>query len=334
MTTTTVSPQTSQETINLFQLGCLVNLRIRMWGGRKLLTRQDLLKVGLDPDKLPSDLCNFGRKLLVSKAELDVLTRLAQSARNCLDKWSIPFPISNAHFIANKMIPTVEAQLKEIQKEYNEAVDSFIVRFSEMRDKVRQDHPEFWEKCLKNCYPSTPEILRSKYSLDWFKFRVAGIDTEEVTTEEIIAQEEVKKERMGELRSQMQQEVGNFVEQYVQTMRGETIKFCELLSARINGKPYGDEEEPKKLTGRALSAFQKYVDRFKNMNIFGDSEVEKMLNEFRDNFLASETTSEDFDNSMVKDSATQALAAIRKLASEEGEEASSFINQLKRKIII
>lgn len=323
MTTITELPSTNQETINLFQLGCLVNLKVRHWGGRKMLTRQDMLNVGLDPDKLPSDIVGLGRKLLVSKTELDVINRLEQRARNCLEKWSVPFGAISCHFIPNNMIETVEAQLQEIKDEYEKTVDSFIVRFSDIKDKMKEDHPEFWDKCLKHCYPPTPELLRSKYSLDWFKFRVSGIDSKEVTTEEL-----------SELRSQMQQEVGKFVEDYVQTMRGETVQFCELMSARLNGQPYGDEEEPRKLAGRAISSYKKYVDRFKNMNIFGDSEIEKMLEDFRQNFLGSEVTTNDFDSAAVKHTATAALTAIRKLAADEGEEASKFVNQLKRKIII
>jgi hypothetical protein len=70
------------------------------------------------------------------------------------------------------------------------------------------------------------------------------------------------------------------------------------------------------------------------MNIFGDSEIEKMLEDFKQNFLGSEVTANDFDNADVKESATQALAAIRQLATDEGESASEFIGQLKRRIII
>jgi hypothetical protein len=334
MTTTTELPPTNQETINLFQLGCLVNLKIRMWSGRKRLTKNDIINMGYDPEKLPDDVVNLGGKFLVSKDELDVLTKLAQRGRNCLDKWSIPFGISNAHFLPTKMIPTIEEQLKEIKKEYEAAVDSFIARFSDMRVKMQQDHPEFWEKCLKNCYPATPSLLRNRYSFDWFKFEVTGANTAAITSEELAAREEVRQERTNELRSQMQTEVNHFVENYVQTMRGETIKFCELMTARLNGQPYGDEEEPKKLAGRAIASYRKYADRFKNMNIFGDSEIEKMLEDFKQNFLGSEVTANDFDNADVKESATQALAAIRQLATDEGESASEFIGQLKRRIII
>lgn len=334
MTTTTELPQTNQETINLFQLGCLVNLHIRQWGGRKKITRQDLLNVGLDPQKLPPDICGLGRKLLVSKSELDVLTKLGQRARGCLEKWSMPFNAIGCHFVPIKFIPTIETQLEEIKNDYEKAVDSFIVRFADIKEKMEKDHPEFWEKCLKHCYPSSPELLREKYSLTWCKFKIAGTGVEGVSTEELMAQEEVKNERANELRSQMKEEVGDFVEEYVGTMRSETIKFCSLMTARINERPYGDEQDVKKLTGRSIEMFRRYVDRFKNMNIFGDTEVEKMLNEFKDNFLDPNVGTSDFDNARVKDSATKALSMIHKLASEEGETTSGFIGQLRRKIII
>jgi len=50
-TATAKKPKSDQDTINLFEVGCLVNLKIKMWSGRKMLTRADLVRVGYDPEK-------------------------------------------------------------------------------------------------------------------------------------------------------------------------------------------------------------------------------------------------------------------------------------------
>jgi hypothetical protein len=304
MTTTTTQPTVKEDTINLFKLGTLVNLKVSTWSGRKALTRADIMDVGLDPDGLPESIVNLGSKFLVPKTELQALNHLEQKARKYLDKWSVAFGISNAHFVPAKMLPSVEQELSEVKKEFFEAVDSFVSRFGQMRDAVKEQHPEFWEKCLKNCYPKTPQLLRDKFKFNWFMFKVSGMDVQETDLNEAMASEQVKQERVNELRSQMQKEVSGFVEDYAKTMRAETIKFCDLMTARVNEQPFGDEDEPKKLTGRSIDMFRRYADRFRNMNIFGYNEVEKMLNE--------------------------CLSEIRKKAADEGD----FVDDLTRRIIL
>lgn len=157
---------------------------------------------------------------------------------------------------------------------------------------------------------------------------------EETNVDEMIANQKVQDEKENELRKQMQAEVGEFVGEYVTSMRDETVRFCELMTARINGKPYADEEDSKKLTPKSIACFRNYVDRFRSMNIFGDGEVEKMLSDFRDNFLDSGIGVKDFESANVKDGVTKALEAIRNKAAAEGESCSKFIGELKRRVVL
>ncbi|KKN91227.1 hypothetical protein LCGC14_0220950 [marine sediment metagenome] len=336
MSTATVQKSKSnQDTINLFEVGCLVNLRISMWSGRKMLTRADLVHVGYDPDKLPEDIVNLGRKLMVPKSELQTLNQIEQRARKALERWSVPFGIANAHFVPSTMIMTVEQQVKELKKEFFVRVDSFIRRFDDLIKAVKDAHPEFWDKCLKGHYPSNPKSLRQLFQFDWYTFKISGVSAiEEVSAEEVVAKQKVQNEREVELRQQMQTAVGEFVGEYVTTMRDETVRFCNLMTARINGTPFEDEEDVKGLTPKSISCFRNYIDRFRSMNVFGDGSIEKMLSEFRDTFLDSGVTPQDFESATVASSITKALEAIRNKAAAEGESGSQFIGELKRRIVI
>lgn len=335
MSTITQEPTTKQDTINLFDVGTLVNLKVRMWSARKMITRADLIKVGYDPDKLPVDICNLGRKLLVPKSEIQSLTRIEQKARKSLERWSVPFGICSAHFVPTKLLPTIECQIKDLQIEFFEVVDSFIYRFDDLTQKVKEDHPEFWEKCLKGNYPRDPKALREHFKFDWYIFRIAGMESiQETTVNEAIAQQRVQNERENELRVKMRAEVGEFVGEYVTSMRDETIRFCDLMTARINGTTFGNETDAKMLTPKSVACFRNYVDRFRQMNIFGDGEIEKMLSEFRSTFLDSGISPKDFESTTVKTSVSNALVAIRKKAAAEGESGSKFIGELKRKVTL
>jgi len=334
-TTTMKKPKTEEGTINLFEVGCLVNLKIQMWSGRKMLTRDDLVQVGYDPDALPEDIVNLGRKLMVPKSEIQAMTQIEQRTRKSLEKFSVPFGICNAHFVPLTMLPTIEEQVRDLKVEFFSRVDSFISRFDDLIDTVRESHPDFWDKCLKGNYPSNPKRLRELYQFNWYTFKIAGMGSiEETNVDEMIANQKVQDEKENELRKQMQAEVGEFVGEYVTSMRDETVRFCELMTARINGKPYADEEDSKKLTPKSIACFRNYVDRFRSMNIFGDGEVEKMLSDFRDNFLDSGIGVKDFESANVKDGVTKALEAIRNKAAAEGESCSKFIGELKRRVVL
>lgn len=316
MITTVIETLTqADQTIQLFSVGCLINLNIGTWSGRKLCTAGDYKKMGLDLDKLPPDLVNLGRKLLVEKTELQVMTKIEQRARSYLSNWSVPFGAVNGHFVPITILPSVEAHLKELREEFFERVDSFVSRFDDMKKAVQEKYGEFWNKCLKNHYPSNPALLREKFKFDWFIF-------------------EIKEASKDKSRQKMQEQIGSFVEQYVNAMRSETIEFCELMTARINGQTYKDEEKPKELTPRSLSMFKKYVDRFKQMNIFGDQEIETMLTEFSGQFMDVGTVPGDLDSADIKKGITKTLETIRKKATSQGEEGSKFIKSLKRKVVI
>lgn len=334
-TTTVQKPESGQDTINLFEVGCLVNLRIRMWSARKMLTRADLVRVGYDPDQLPEDVVNLGKKLMVPKSELQALTQIEQKARKALERWSVPFGISSAHFVPANMLPTVEQQIEALKEEFFKRVDSFISRFDDLTEEVRKAHPDFWEKCLKGNYPANPKALRERFHFDWYIFKIAGMwSIEETTVEDAIAGQKIQNERENELRSKMQSEVGEFVGEYVTSMRNETVRFCELMTARINGEPFGEEDDAKNLTPKSISCFRNYVDRFQSMNIFGDSEIEKMLSEFRKTFLDSGVSPKDFESATVRDSVTKTLESIRSKAAAEGQSGSKFIGELKRRVVL
>lgn len=335
--TTTVSTKSKsdQNSIKLFDVGALVNLRVKTWSGRKMLTRADLIKVGYDPDQLPEDIVNLGRKLMVPKEELQALTRIEQQARKALEKWSVPFGVASAHFVPNKMLPTVEQKIEGLKEEFFNRVDSFIARFDQLIIAVKDAHPDFWEKCLKGNYPTDPKMLRSYYYFEWHVFRISGIGAiQETSVEEVIAGQKIQDERETELRKKMQSEVGEFVGEYVTAMRDETIRICDLMSARVNGTVFQDEEVVKNLTPKSLSCFRNYIDRFRSMNIFEDDGIEQMLVEFRDTFLDSGTLPKDFESSTIKTSVTSALEKIRSKAAAEGESGSKFIGELRRRITL
>lgn len=270
MTATIELSKTNNDTIELFNIGRLVNLKIGTWSGQRKLICEDMVSVNID-------------MLLVPKSELQAITHLEHKARKYLAKWSIPFDIASAHFVPINLLSDVERKLSSIREEFFRAVENFIGRFTHV---------------------ATPRLLKEKFKFEWYTFRISGLNMVQETNE-----------------------IDNFIEDYISTMRQETINFCELMTARVNEKPFGDETESKKLTGRSLSMFRKHIERFQKMNIFEDTKIEKMLNEFTDNFLDAHVIPSDFEHGETKLAVTRELFKITKQASE-------FIGQLKKRIAL
>lgn len=319
--------------INLFDLGCLVQVSVGMWSARKMLTKADLQKVGVDPTGVPDDICNLGRKILVPKEEIAKFTSIEQQARSFLGRWAFQFGIGSAYFVPATALPDVQDRLEALKNEYMKAVDSFIGRFEQMKETIQARHPEFWSRCLRPHYPRDATSLRERFYFKYFVFKVAGLgETEATSVEEAVAMHAAIQERTRLLKEQMSQEVGEFVEQAVSTLRTETVRFCDLVMARVNGMPMDGEEEPKKLTGRSLVCFKKYVDWFQQMNLFGDNQIESMLSEFRQTYLDPFTSPASLQTPVMQQQITERMAEIRKLAAAENGAMSSFIHMAKRRI--
>lgn len=321
--------------INLFELGCLVQISIGMWSARKMLTKEDLRRVGVDPEGVPDGICNLGRKLLVPKEEIAKFTQIEQQARSYLANWSFQFGIGSAYFVPAPKLPEVQAKLDSLKEQYNQIADQFIGRFNELKSTIQSTHPEFWEKCLRHHYPKSASKLRDRFYFRFFVFRVAGLgETEEMSIEEAVAMHSAVQERSRMLKQQMAEEVGKFVEQAVGTLRQETVKFCDLVMARVNGQALEGEEQPKKLTGRSLACFRKYVDWFRQMNLFGDDQIESMLDDFKSTYLDPFSSPTDLQTAQMQQAITNKMSEIRKLAAAENGEMSSFIRMAKRRVQI
>ncbi len=321
--------------INLFDLGCLVQVSIGMWSARKMLTKQDLSKVGIDPTGVPDDICNLGRKLLVPRDEISKFTCIEQQARCYLSKWSFQFGIGSAYFVPATALPEVQERLEDLKSQYSVLVDSFITRFDQMRATIQAKHEEFWRKCLRPHYPRDAASLRAKFYFKYFVFKVAGLgETQEMSVEEAMAMNAAVQERSKVLKRQMAEEVGEFVQQAVSTLRQETVKFCDLVAARVNGTALEGEEEPKKLTARSLGCFKKYVEWFGQMNLFGDDQIESMLQEFRQTYLDPFSSPTSLQTPQMQEAITARMAEIRKLAAAENGEMSKFIKMAKRRVQI
>ena len=109
----------------LFDTGTLVHLYIGRWTANKKLKPEDVLLDG----KVDNNAIYLGHKRLMPKDALQPFVRLEGSARNFLSRNSIRFPVGNAFFVRNQVLPTVLEGLTSRKAEWVSSLSSFVENY-------------------------------------------------------------------------------------------------------------------------------------------------------------------------------------------------------------
>ena len=83
--------------------GCLVDLRISYWRGKRPLAAQDL---GLKEEQVP-DIFTLGRKLVIPREALARFERVDARAHYLIGQFTFPFPTGHSRFIPYSVLPQV-----------------------------------------------------------------------------------------------------------------------------------------------------------------------------------------------------------------------------------
>jgi len=311
------------DTKKVFSLGVLVNLKVRKWSGQASFTKEDMGALGMASDAIPDSLVSAGRKLLVSRDSLKQIAQAEMAARALLNKYGVNFPLADAHFVPFAKLPEVEEKLAELSAQFMTAAEQFIESYPNAVKCMEQAYPDFWAKCLADSYKETADSLRKRFAFRVYKFVVSGsVEFAEATNIDLDA-----------MKKAVEDEVQQFVGNYISEMRGRVQEFCALIRDRVDGSPHGEESEAKKLTMRSVKAFRKYIEHFKTMNVFDDAEMAKVLEELDANVLARVNPT-DIKAGVGLDALRVAMDTVYAQASAEGEQVSEYIGQLQRRIVL
>src|SRR3954447_24218637 len=108
--------------------GMLISVSVRYWRGCKKLRAED---IGLDSGKVSDRLISLGHKRLLPKEATAQLGLIEGRARALVESSTFPFLNGLAHFVPNSKLMEVSAKLKELEKEFWTAKESFIQKYGE-----------------------------------------------------------------------------------------------------------------------------------------------------------------------------------------------------------
>jgi hypothetical protein len=256
------SIENSPEAVNLYKLGMLFVVKCRYWSCR---AGNDADELNLTPDRIDARaIASFSTKdLLDPEKTRKRFQAIEKKARHALEKCSRPFAAANAHFVPWNQVQAVIEQLETLQKEFDEAVQQFIADYPQLRTDWQILHPEIPDAC----YP-LPFALSGKFGLTWHAFKVTGAPhlspVEDIEME--LEERRARDEQVQVMEASLKRECEQFVEQYVLGFRREVTDFCDQVIAQQG-----------KVHGKTLNAIRDRIDRFHQMNVFGDADAAQKL---------------------------------------------------------
>jgi hypothetical protein len=305
--------------------GLIVQLKIKLWTGSAELETND---IGMKPEELAEHF-QLGRKLLVPKDALDPVRQVARRAKYTLEQLSHPLP-DGGRFLLAQTTPEALAALHDHRQEFFEAVERFITAYpaarAAMESQWRAAAQTAWAKAgrpdtedvfrqqflarVAQLYP-TEEQLRRKFDFFWLSYQLSLTGLREVSAARVAADEEKRRQADEAYRYEVQQRLAETLERSIGELHAQIAHTFERVLEHVkSGRPLRDG---------SLGRLRQSIERFRKLNVFGDSTLEQTIARFE------QTCLEELDSATVSSSPDlrqvfqQGLESVLAAATAAGE---------------
>lgn len=316
--------------------GVLVKVGISYWRGQKKLRAED---IGLEKKDLSDRLISLGHKRLLPKDCLQELALIEGRAHALIEANTFPFLNGLGHFLPNSKLEEVSAKLEELQREFWAAKETFMKKYSSLRESASKEWRKVAQKLVKDpeqlvatieaSFPY-PERMDRFYAFDVNLFQIAlpqRMTAELVTAAEQQAVVEARQRAAAEASQKIRTGVESFVSDCVSSLREQTAQLCEEMLQSINGCETGVHQ-------KTLNRLVRFIDQFKQMNFAGDSDMEQQLQRVKGELL-SKTAEEYRDSAVARARLKQGLASLanqaRDLARQDATQLVQRFGELGRR---
>jgi hypothetical protein len=285
---------TGRKTFDLYKSGVVVDLSIGTWLASTRLDPKDL---GLSTTSTThrDHLIWLGRKRLVRKGDMKPIRKVINRATNHLYSHSFAFPFGQVQFVTFKKLEKMIQVMEESERDFWIAVDEFISNYDKIRAEVLEEYSLLFTRILREKgldeaqaaqravdedqlivardlllkkleekYPSKA-VLREKFRFDFVIFEVASPKFKGVTAGG--AREAAESDQI--FREKLDKKVDGFLDGVMGQLKGMAVEMVDYMSKRIDSN---------KVNFKSISAFQRYVESFKEMN-FADWSIQGKMEE-------------------------------------------------------
>lgn len=245
---------------NGFEEMVAIQLNVKFWPGQAKLKPADL---GLDPQDVP-EIFYLGNKKLYPQEIRQQFGQLSNKARTFLNDHSYPFVMEYVRAIPKRNLAKVVERLEELKAEFMAKAQEFLADYDAIREDWRAKYPDIWEHLAPH-YPSR-DYLKRRFDFYWTVFEIKGAEVEAGTAPEIIAAYE-------QARAELESRYQEMVEEAVVYLRKKVLETVQNLSARL--------KDGRIVRNDTLESVRRVESWFKDLNIFGDVQVEETLTQLR-----------------------------------------------------
>lgn len=240
---------------DIFQKSCLVQLSTSVWQCSRVLNQRLIdEKLGEEHGWLK------GRKNLINPELLGPVKTAVHQARNHVQKFSLPFPITSIYLIPKDSLSQVDDRLNYFKSRFWDRVQDF--------EDVYDVALEEAQSILGDLFNETeyPTDISQKFKFEWRYLSLSIPQKASILTPEIYEREKQKfQELMEETR-----------EVSMIALREEFGQIVELLVNRLNG-----DGTPRMLNNKMFNKLTEFLSEFDTKNIFDDQQLAELTDEAR-----------------------------------------------------
>ncbi len=236
---------------SLFKKACLVQLSTSIWQCSKVLN-QAILKerLGEDNDWLR------GRKFLINPELLGPIKTAVHQARNNIQKFALPFPITSIYLVPKDNLTIIDERLQYYRERFWGKVGEFEALYGEAREEAKS--------VLGDLFNETdyPEDIRTKFRFE-HRYLTLGLPGKtSMLNPEIYEREKDKFQSLMEETRELA----------MVALREEFGQLVTHLTDRLNS----NDGKPKMLKTAMFNKMHEFLDSFSSRNIFDDQKLIEM----------------------------------------------------------
>lgn len=301
----------------LSQEGVLINVSVRYWRAAKKLKPEDL---GLDLQVIASDLISLGHKKLLKKDALRPFSLIESRAHALIEANTFPFLGGLGHFLPNAKLEEVTSQLDRLEREFEEARDTFVENYADVREAAFREWESVAaslvadpERLLGTIHASFPrrDQVQQRFGFSTYLFQVATpqeISLELITAGDQLAMARAREQAAAKAAQAIREGAEGFITDCVASLRQQTAQLCDEMLKSMHSGTSGVHQ-------RTLNRLVRFIDQFKAMNFVGDRQMEEQLDQVRREFL-SRSAEEYRDDAFARQRLQAGLQGLAKTATD------------------
>lgn len=240
----------------VFQKACLIQLSTSVWMGSKMLDQTLMTKVSQNSAWLR------GRKFLINPELLGPLHTSSHQARNLVQQYSLPFPITSLYLIPKESLAFVDERLAYQKALFQDKAEAFIGTYELAIAEAKRNLGALFNET------DYPVDISSKFKFEW-RFLTLDIPGRgSILSPEVYEREKVKfLEMMEEARTMS-----------AVALREEFADIVDSLVERLNS----GNGQPKTIKSSMFNKLHEFIVDLTTKNLFDDERLMELANIARD----------------------------------------------------